>query len=45
VGSWSGGPLSLQLERPAGERVAAFLQAEDGRILGLALLPESAGPA
>ena len=39
---WSGTPLHLQMAMPAGERIAAFLQAPDGRILDAARL--SAGP-
>ena len=41
AGTWQGAPLRLVLARPAGERVAAFLQAPDGHILATAILPVS----
>ena len=37
VAEWRGGALALPLARPAGERVAVLLQAENGRILGTVL--------
>ena len=39
AGPWTGKPVDLALPRPAGERVAALLQADDGRILAAAALP------
>jgi hypothetical protein len=38
VGRWTGAAVELRKAIPAGERVAALLQADDGRILGAALL-------
>jgi hypothetical protein len=38
VGRWTGTAVELHEAVPAGERVAALLQADDGRILGAALL-------
>jgi hypothetical protein len=38
VGSWSGAEAEFRTPAPAGERFAALLQANDGRILGVALL-------
>lgn len=37
--AWAGQEMSLVVPRPAGERAAALLQAEDGRILAAAVLP------
>ena len=39
VAAWRGAPLRLTLPRPAGTRVAAFLQAADGTVLATAILP------
>jgi len=39
AGAWHGGAATLHLPQPAGERTAALLQAEDGRILAAAVLP------
>lgn len=39
VAGWSGAAVDLVAPRPAGERVAALLQANDGRILGAVALP------
>ena len=39
VGAWHGEALSLRARRPAGERTAVLLQAEDGRVMGAAVLP------
>jgi len=36
AGLWNGPALSLRQPRPAGEKLAAFVQAVDGRILGAA---------
>jgi hypothetical protein len=36
VGHWSGGELTLRVPVPAGERIAAIVQADNGRILGAA---------
>lgn len=44
VGVWDGGPVHLAAARPAGERVAVLLQADDGAILASAT-PTSATPA
>ncbi len=44
VGQWHGASIRLSAARPAGERVAAFLQASDGRVLASAVLPAGAGP-
>ncbi len=41
VGTWSGTALRLLVEAPAGEEVAALLQAPDGRILDVAPLEEA----
>jgi hypothetical protein len=38
VGEWTGSAVALHAKAPAGERVAALLQAADGKILGAALL-------
>ena len=38
VGAWSGQRVDMVVPRPAGERAAVLLQAEDGRILGAAAL-------
>ena len=40
AGEWSGAPLRLAVAQPQGERVAAFLQRADGRIIGAASLPQ-----
>lgn len=40
AGAWRGGAATLTAHRPAGERVAALLQADDGRILGAAVLAD-----
>lgn len=40
AGAWLGAPLTVIAPRPGGERVAALLQASDGRILGAAVLDE-----
>jgi hypothetical protein len=39
VGAWTGAPLRLDLPAPSGRRAAAFLQAPDGRISAVAVLP------
>ena len=36
VGAWTGAPVQLGAARPAGERVAVLLQADDGTILASA---------
>ena len=36
---WTGAALDLHAARPAGERLAAVLQGEDGAVLGVAVLP------
>ena len=38
AGTWSGSALRLPVQRPAGEKVAVIVQADDGRILGAARL-------
>jgi hypothetical protein len=38
VGDWHGAPMTVQAAPPAGERIAAILQAPDGQILGAARL-------
>jgi hypothetical protein len=38
IGEWIGGGAEFHAVVPAGERVAALLQADDGHILGMALL-------
>ncbi len=37
--SWTGAPLRVAVPKPPGERAAVFLQREDGRIIGVAVLP------
>ena len=39
VAEWRGEALGLPLTQPAGQRAAVLLQAENGRILGAAVLP------
>lgn len=38
VGDWHGAPLTVRAAAPAGERLAAILQAPDGQVLGAARL-------
>jgi hypothetical protein len=38
AGRWTGAEAEFRTAVPAGERFAALLQANDGRILGVALL-------
>ncbi len=38
AGDWRGAPLTLRAAAPAGEHVAAILQAPDGHILATAVL-------
>lgn len=39
AGAWGGAAAEWRVARPAGARMAAVLQAPDGRVLGAALLP------
>lgn len=39
IGTWRGEAVSLHANLPVGERVAVLLQADDGRVLGAAVLP------
>jgi len=40
VGSWRGEPISLHAPQPDGELAAVLLQADDGRLLAAAVLPQ-----
>jgi hypothetical protein len=40
AGAWTGAPLHVSLPLPRGERIAAILQAEDGRIIGAATVED-----
>jgi hypothetical protein len=42
AGTWQGQAMTVTAEAPAAERTAILLQAEDGRILGAAVLPRFA---